>query len=276
DPLADVTRLRLRSQVHRCLYPGARFQGTQKSGRNSYDVSVTVVDVDFSSAFLCGYLSIRGLTEDWPELTTYFDAEIIGSRHGFLTGRWGATETDDYKHWDCFPAFHQVRKELQRPSLTMPDRERGAVFMRWKERFLVPDHRVHDINGASFAGFYYVCVDFNPTGSVRTQPDTVEEEPSIHETATVAPPMSPSISTSSTHDVPMSSIVPARRRRDSSRRGRDASAARRGVRSPSAGPRPPPAAATMNGFYFHQTSEPFQQLSLTHVQTPGVASFEFR
>lgn len=34
----------------------------------------------------------------------------------------------------------------------MEDRDRGAVFMRWKERFLVPDHRVQDINGASFAG----------------------------------------------------------------------------------------------------------------------------
>jgi len=30
--------------------------------------------------------------------------------------------------------------------------------MRWKERFLVPDWRVKDITGASFAGFYYVCV----------------------------------------------------------------------------------------------------------------------
>lgn len=27
--------------------------------------------------------------------------------------------------------------------------------MRWKERFLVPDHRVRDINGASFAGICY-------------------------------------------------------------------------------------------------------------------------
>lgn len=62
----------------------------------------------------------------------------------------------------------------------------GCVFMRWKERFLVPDHRVRDINGASFAGicfyfyfcirclkscpfsiqgFYYVCVEFNPARS---------------------------------------------------------------------------------------------------------------
>lgn len=44
------------------------------------------------------------------------------------------------------------------------------LFMRWKEQFLVPDHRVQNINGASFAGlwagvaslitgFYYMCID---------------------------------------------------------------------------------------------------------------------
>lgn len=43
DPLADITRLRIRSRGHHCLYPGAAFQGTQKSGRNSYDVNVTIV-----------------------------------------------------------------------------------------------------------------------------------------------------------------------------------------------------------------------------------------
>lgn len=31
------------------------------------------------------------------------------------------------------------------------------VFMRWKEHFLVPDHTIKDISGASFAGFYYIC-----------------------------------------------------------------------------------------------------------------------
>lgn len=31
------------------------------------------------------------------------------------------------------------------------------VYMRWKEHFLVPDHTIKDINGASFAGFYYIC-----------------------------------------------------------------------------------------------------------------------
>ena len=55
-------------------------------------------------------------------------------------------------HWQRFPAFRHVKHELKKPHLTMNDRDRGAVFMRWKERFLVPDHRVQDINGASFAG----------------------------------------------------------------------------------------------------------------------------
>ena len=51
-----------------------------------------------------------------------------------------------------FPAFRHVQHDLQKPNLTMKERDHGAVFMRWKERFLVPDHRVQDINGASFAG----------------------------------------------------------------------------------------------------------------------------
>lgn len=170
DPLADITRLRIRSRGHHCLYPGAAFQGTQKSGRNSYDVNVTIVvclltysthyepliylfqDVNFASSTLCGYLRIRGLTDDWPELTTYFDAEIIGSRYGFLTQNWGATQHEDMVHWSRFPAFKHIRHEAKRPHMTIDGQDRGAVFMRWKERFLVPDHRVQDINGASFAG----------------------------------------------------------------------------------------------------------------------------
>lgn len=43
DPFMDITRLRVRSQPHHCLYPGATFQGTQKSGRHSYDVKVSIV-----------------------------------------------------------------------------------------------------------------------------------------------------------------------------------------------------------------------------------------
>lgn len=159
DPLLELSLLRHPPKSRGCLYPGATFNGTQKSGRNSYDVTVRIVNVDLEASHLCGYLNIRGLTEDWPELTTYFDAEIIGDRYGFVTGKWGATEADDLKHWARFAPFRPLRSALSKPGLRFDHLNKGFVFMRWKEKFLVPDHRVRDINGASFAGFYYVCVE---------------------------------------------------------------------------------------------------------------------
>lgn len=253
DPLADITRFRVRSQGHHSLYPGATFEGTQKSGRNSYDVTVTIIDVDFSSSFLCGYLRIKGLTDDWPELTTYFDAEIIGSRYGFLTQNWGATEHEDMVHWARFPAFKHVKGEAKKPLMTIDDRDRGAVFMRWKEKFLVPDHRVQDISGASFAGFYYVCVDFNSQYSHNVAEDEVEQP-------SAGPGTSPITGKSD------STSFQSRRRRASSTRRR----------SPSrVAPRAPPK-ATMSGFYYHRNSEPYQQLSLAHVQEETSSTFEFR
>jgi len=240
------------------LYPGAHFSGTQKSGRSSYEVSVTIVDVDFSSSFLCGYLRIRGLTDDWPELTTYFDAQIIGSRYGFLTDDWGASEQEDMTHWARFPAFQKVKQEVRGPRLTVRDRDRDCVFMRWKERFLVPDHRVRDINGASFAGFYYVCVEFNPQSSPPAAMSRPEDPPPV------------------TSDVPSSKPDGVRQQRapsvsassDPRTQWTDEALQEDGGHES--------GAATMSGFYFHTNSEPYQQLSLRHVPESTTGSFEFR
>ena len=35
-----------------------------------------------------------------------------------------------------------------------------------KELFLVPDYRIKDISGASFAGFYYICFQ-KSTGTIE-------------------------------------------------------------------------------------------------------------
>lgn len=55
--------------------------------------------MDLAESFLCGYLRINGLTEEYPELTTYFEAEIIGPKHSFLTRKWDADELIDEEHW---------------------------------------------------------------------------------------------------------------------------------------------------------------------------------
>ena len=101
-----------------------------------------------------------GLTEDHPTLTTYFEGEIIGSKYGFNTKHksWGANDRIDMSHWAKFAAFRPYAKQAKKGNFTIKEYlQKENIFMRWKEHFLVPDHRVRTIHGASFEGFYYIC-----------------------------------------------------------------------------------------------------------------------
>lgn len=151
-----------------------------------YNVQVEIKQVDMDESFLCGYLQIQGtisllqqpipdsvvrcthadpfnqsgLTDDNPTLTTYFEGEIIGNKHTFKTAHpeWGSSEKVDMQHWARFPAWRPLAKAARSPSFSFGDyAQRENLFMRWKESFLVPDHKVKTINGASFEGFYYIC-----------------------------------------------------------------------------------------------------------------------
>ncbi|KAJ4257435.1 hypothetical protein NW762_008559 [Fusarium torreyae] len=142
------------------LRPGSKFHGTQQSERQVYDVQVEIKHVDMRESFLCGYLRIQGLTEDHPTLTTYFEGEIIGSKYSFYTQHenWGANSKVDLSHWAKFTAFRPFQKQARKGPVMIRDAaQRETIFMRWKEHFLVPDHRVRTITGASFEGFYYIC-----------------------------------------------------------------------------------------------------------------------
>ena len=125
-----------------------------------YNVDVEIKHVDMAESSLCGYLRIQGLTEDHPTLTTFFEGEIIGTKHTFQTRHesWGATDKTDMQHWARFPAWRPLAKQAKKPDFTYKHfAQRENIFMRWKEYFLVPDHRVRTISGASFEGFYYIC-----------------------------------------------------------------------------------------------------------------------
>ena len=63
-------------------------------------VSITLLQhVDEENAYLCGYLKIKNLTDEYPEMVTFFDGEIITDKHPFLTRKWDADEDVDKKHW---------------------------------------------------------------------------------------------------------------------------------------------------------------------------------
>ncbi|KAL2006124.1 hypothetical protein VTN00DRAFT_9778 [Thermoascus crustaceus] len=142
------------------LRAGSKFVGIQKSDRQEYNVDVEIKHVDMAESYLCGYLRIQGLTEDHPTLTTFFEGEMIGPKYGFQTRHeaWGATEKIDMHHWAKFPEWRPHAKHFKKPDFTLRNfTQREHIFMRWKEYFLVPDHRVRTISGASFEGFYYIC-----------------------------------------------------------------------------------------------------------------------
>jgi len=157
----DFSNIRLiPSSCSSFLRAGSKYRGTQQSERQVYDVQVEIKHVDMRESFLCGYLRIQGLTEDHPTLTTYFEGEIIGSKYTFLTQHqdWGSTDKVDLQHWAKFSAFRPFQKQARKGQMHIPQlAQRENIFMRWKEHFLVPDHRVRTISGASFEGFYYIC-----------------------------------------------------------------------------------------------------------------------
>uniref|UniRef100_A0AAQ5ZR19 GID complex subunit 4 homolog n=2 Tax=Amphiprion TaxID=80969 RepID=A0AAQ5ZR19_AMPOC len=120
------------------LYSGSQFRGYQKSKGNSYDVEVVL--------------------QEYPTLTTFFAGEIISRKRPFLTRKWDADEDVDRKHWGKFQAFYKYGKNFNSDDFDYDALEKSDyIFMRWKEQFLVPDHTIKDISGASFAGFYYIC-----------------------------------------------------------------------------------------------------------------------
>ncbi|KAI4252816.1 MAG: hypothetical protein LQ352_004053 [Teloschistes flavicans] len=142
------------------LRPFSKFHGQQESEKQMYQVDVEIKGVDMAESTLCGYLKIQGLTLDHPTLTTYFSGEIIGPKYTFQTHHpsWGATDKTDMQHWARFPAWRPLAKQAKKPDFHYKNYlQRENIFMRWKESFLVPDHRVREISGASFEGFYYIC-----------------------------------------------------------------------------------------------------------------------
>ncbi len=159
---------------------GALFLGTQNAAEDSkqYPVEVSIKHVNVAEGFLCGYLTIRQLTAEYPNLTTFFEGEIVGGPAlTFLTNKWDADYEADRRHWDLFPYFtRHCQPYLERnyadalaqgsddgeegdPETVFHPWSHNVIFMRWKEHFLVPDHRIESVHGASYAGFYYIAYD---------------------------------------------------------------------------------------------------------------------
>lgn len=158
-PIPPFTNHRQAGVIKNFLYNGSSFSGFQKSKNESYEVNVKIQHVDYDSSYLCGYLCINHLTKSHPSLTTFFEGEIISKQYPFLTRKWEATEEIDRAHWSKFEGFGQHYSEtFNLDSFDYDELKKSDyIYMRWKEHFLVPDHTIKNVEGASYAGFYYIC-----------------------------------------------------------------------------------------------------------------------
>ncbi|AJQ00107.1 Vid24p [Saccharomyces cerevisiae YJM195] len=120
------------------LRPRMQFTGYQISGYKRYQVTVNLKTVDLPkkdctslSPHLSGFLSIRGLTNQHPEISTYFEAYAVNHKElGFLSSSWKdepvlnefkATDQTDLEHWINFPSFRQLFLMSQKNGLNSTD-----------------------------------------------------------------------------------------------------------------------------------------------------------
>ena len=180
------------------LKPNATYIGEQQSGRAKYHIKVQFKTVDLLNSLITGFLQISGLTEDHPEITTFFKGEIINNplhknkwysgdenqpddvtiqRYTFATEnqKWGSYLKNDLEHWreltgSYYMSDSQLKEKLHR-IYTDSKFSDNKMYMRWKEEFLLPDSRVKQIKGASFEGFYYIVLNLsqesNLAGSIH-------------------------------------------------------------------------------------------------------------
>lgn len=165
------------------MNPGAVFSGCQMSGYKRYKVTVSVWRAEFPVSSLdagiaaaatthgphvCGELTIHGLTPANPCMSTYFEGyAVTSSSHGFMSRDWPrelrdmtASDTIDSEHWLRFPACKQLSVCNGHLPQHVPDyANQRYVYMRWKEKFMLPDPEAEGVVGASYDGFYYVVLD---------------------------------------------------------------------------------------------------------------------
>lgn len=154
------------------LRPNMKFIGYQISGYKRYQVSVTLNTVSLTkpntiitnfNPNLSGVLTINGLTSQHPTISTYFESYVVDFTNlSLLSSSWLGSEelasyrasiSTDINHWSALDSCTAPNSMSHKNYL-----KNRYIFMRWKERFLVPNNE-EKINGASFEGFYYIIHD---------------------------------------------------------------------------------------------------------------------
>ncbi|CCF57922.1 hypothetical protein KAFR_0D02740 [Kazachstania africana CBS 2517] len=160
------------------LAPRKKFTGYQISGFKKYQVNVTINTINLpnlnehtvvTEPHITGFLTIKGLTNNHPEISTFFESFVVTDNNfGFMSSSWGnldqlenfkSNNEIDMEHWLNFPQFKKISLMSNNSNYIPNYINQRYIFMRWKEKFLIPDAFINNVEGASYDGFYYIVHD---------------------------------------------------------------------------------------------------------------------
>ena len=154
------------------LRPGQVFSGSQRvthwtpGKAEQWQVSVKLHSYSHTTGEICGTMTAQDVPEAEAPVVTFFQGEIIDNvNNSFYTSHtdWAALAETDIRHWARFPAYHKIRKDVEKYGGRAPGlSDCGVVFMRWKEEFFVTGGECR----LTIAGFYYCCLD-RATGDIQ-------------------------------------------------------------------------------------------------------------
>lgn len=180
------------------LRPGLRFGGSQSSKYTCYTVEVKIDTVNLPlyktshslDPHVTGTFTIRNLTPVLDKVVTLFEGYVINyNQFPLCSLHWPAEETldphmaqreNDCSHWKRFGHFGSDNWSLAEKNFGQYNHgstefmNQRFIYLKWKERFLLDNedqenlmlNDIYHLEGASFEGFYYVCLD-QLTGSVE-------------------------------------------------------------------------------------------------------------
>ncbi|CAI4063367.1 hypothetical protein SUVZ_07G3020 [Saccharomyces uvarum] len=180
------------------LRPGLRFGGSQSSKYTYYTVEVKIDTVNLPlyktshslDPHVTGTFTIRNLTPVLDKVVTLFEGYVITyDQYPLCSLHWPAEEPfdpymaqreSDCSHWKRFGHFSAGKWSPTQRNFGQYDYETSEfmnqryIYLKWKERFLLDNedqdnltlNDIYHLDGASFEGFYYVCLD-QATGSME-------------------------------------------------------------------------------------------------------------
>ncbi|WUR04933.1 glucose-induced degradation protein 4-like protein [Vairimorpha necatrix] len=120
------------------LENGSKYSGRQLSSTGSFNLVMKIDNLNLDENIMCGTLNIYKSNSKIIQISTYFEARVIGSE---MATKLKDLESDGV-NWEKFPEFSKGGDE--------------CLYFRIKELFILPNMNLEQ-GEASIDGFYYCC-----------------------------------------------------------------------------------------------------------------------